>query len=232
AAPQTEKLLGRLSRAPLGRLRSSGNLLTSFWKTIRRQVKQLIDHRFFQRGILIAILINTMSMGIEFHNQPQTLTDIIEYSNVFFCGVFALEMLLKLLGDGLIDYVSSGFNVFDASIVILSGFELLQGHGSGLSVLRTFRLLRILKLVRFLPALRQQLFVMLKTMDNVATFFALLVLFIFIFSVLGMTLFGGKFCWHPDGSTCTCSERADPDTDCECDRANFDSIMWSLVTVF
>ena len=55
-------------------------------------------------------------------------------------------------------------------------------EGSGLSVLRTFRLLRILKLVRFLPNLRRQLIVMLKTMDNVAVFFGLLALFIFIFS--------------------------------------------------
>ena len=52
---------------------------------------------------------------------------------------------------------------------------------SGVSVLRTFRLLRILKLVRFMPALRRQLVVMLKTIDNVATFFSLLILFIFIF---------------------------------------------------
>lgn len=69
-------------------------------------------------------------------------------------------------------------------IILLSSFsmvEIIQGGASGLSVLRTFRLLRILKLVRFMPALRRQLFVMLKTMDNVATFFALLVLFIFIF---------------------------------------------------
>ncbi len=65
---------------------------------------------------------------------------------------------------------------FDRSIV-----ELIQGGEGGLSVLRTFRLLRILKLVRFLPALRYQLVIMLKTMDNVATFFALLILFIFIF---------------------------------------------------
>ena len=65
---------------------------------------------------------------------------------------------------------------FSCSIV-----ELIQGGEGGLSVLRTFRLLRILKLVRFLPALRYQLVIMLKTMDNVATFFALLILFIFIF---------------------------------------------------
>jgi len=48
-------------------------------------------------------------------------------------------------------------------------------------VLRTFRLLRVLKLVRFLPALRRQLVVLMKTMDNVATFCMLLMLFIFIF---------------------------------------------------
>jgi len=59
--------------------------------------------------------------------------------------------------------------------------ELVQGGTSGLSVLRTFRLLRILKLVRFMPALRYQLVVMLRTMDNVAMFFILLLLFIFIF---------------------------------------------------
>ena len=57
----------------------------------------------------------------------------------------------------------------------------ITDEGSGISVLRTFRLLRILKLVRFLPNLRRQLVVMLRTMDNVAVFFALLMLFIFIF---------------------------------------------------
>jgi voltage-dependent calcium channel T type alpha-1G len=71
---------------------------------------------------------------------------------------------------------------------LLSSFEIYTGlvhgvaaEGSGLSVLRTFRLLRILKLVRFLPNLRRQLVVMLRTMDNVAVFFGLLMLFIFIF---------------------------------------------------
>ena len=32
-------------------------------------MKTLVEHRFFQRGILTAILINTLSMGIEYHNQ-------------------------------------------------------------------------------------------------------------------------------------------------------------------
>ena len=65
--------------------------------------------------------------------------------------------------------------------LICSLMELIEEVGSGLSVLRTFRLLRILKLVRFMPALKRQLVIMLKTLDTVAVFFALLVLFIYIF---------------------------------------------------
>lgn len=113
----------------------------------------------------------------------------MEISNLVFSGVFFVEMLLKLTSYGFVGYVSNGFDVFDGIIVVLSVVEIIEGMiegnqsggGGALSVLRTFRLLRILKLVRFLPNLRRQLVVMLKTMDNVAVFFGLLVLFIFIF---------------------------------------------------
>ena len=114
---------------------------------------------------------------------------------------------------------------------------------SGVSVLRTFRLLRIFKLIRFLPALRRQLIIMLKTMDNVATFFLLFILFIFVFrfvylkmkklitliiyiginyflkSILGMHLFACKFCKDVYNKNL-------------CPRKNFDSFLWSTITVF
>lgn len=186
-----------------------------------KNIRLLVDHRYFQRLILLAILINAISMGIEYHNQPEQLTEAVEISNIVFACLFLVEMILKLIAHGLYNYVIDGFNCFDGCIVILSILELFESSsGSGLSVLRTFRLLRILKLVRFMPALRRQLLIMLRTLDNVAVFFALLVLFIFIFSILGMNLFGCKFCETlPDGT-----ER--------CDRKNFNSLLWSLVTVF
>ncbi|XP_050328266.1 uncharacterized protein LOC126758195 isoform X4 [Bactrocera neohumeralis] len=195
---------------------------------MRRYIKLLVEHKYFQQGILLAILINTLSMGIEYHKQPDYLTAIVEKSNIVFSAIFAVEMLLKVVAEGSFRYIANGFNVFDGIIVILSVIEIFQqfhsgngssGGGSGLSVLRTFRLLRILKLVRFMPNLRRQLFVMLRTMDNVAVFFSLLVLFIFIFSILGMNLFGCKFCETVN------DERV-------CDRKNFDSLLWALVTVF
>lgn len=200
---------------------TNNDKLRSFRVKFDHNIKTLVDHRYFQRLILLAILINAISMGIEYHNQPEQLTEAVEISNIVFACLFLVEMILKLMAHGVYDYVIDGFNCFDGCIVIISILELFESSsGSGLSVLRTFRLLRILKLVRFMPALRRQLLIMLRTLDNVAVFFALLVLFIFIFSILGMNLFGCKFCETlPDGT-----ER--------CDRKNFNSLLWSLVTVF
>ncbi|XP_053680471.1 voltage-dependent T-type calcium channel subunit alpha-1G [Anopheles nili] len=224
-------------------------VLATVWRCFRRSchlarfvVKKLVDHKYFQQGILLAILINTLSMGIEYHDQPAELTAIVETSNIVFSGIFAVEMVLKVIAEGPFRYVANGFNVFDGVIVILSVVELAQAYlgegqgSSGLSVLRTFRLLRILKLVRFMPNLRRQLFVMLRTMDNVAIFFSLLILFIFIFSILGMYLFGGKFCKFVEESgkerECTCPEIVSKHPQCECDRKHFNNILWATVTVF
>ncbi|XP_066907873.1 voltage-dependent T-type calcium channel subunit alpha-1G isoform X3 [Halyomorpha halys] len=210
-----------------------------FLAGIRRGIKSIVEHDYFQRGILVAILINTLSMGIEHHNQPDGLTAVVETSNIVFSTIFALEMFFKVIAEGPFGYISNGFNVFDGVIVVLSVVELGQTFlgeregSSGLSVLRTFRLLRILKLVRFMPNLRRQLFVMLRTMDNVAVFFSLLVLFIFIFSILGMYLFGGKFCTLADGSReCNCQEIVSKAPHCICDRKHFNNMLWATVTVF
>lgn len=85
----------------------------------RRYVRALVEHKYFQQGILMAILINTLSMGIEYHKQPPELTAIVETSNVVFSAIFAVEMLLKIIAEGPFGYISNGFNVFDGVIVIL-----------------------------------------------------------------------------------------------------------------
>lgn len=85
----------------------------------RRSVKRLVEHKYFQQGILLAILINTLSMGIEYHNQPEELTVIVEISNVVFSAIFAVEMLLKVIAEGPFGYIANGFNVFDGVIVVL-----------------------------------------------------------------------------------------------------------------
>eukprot|EP00062_Callorhinchus_milii_P024831 gi/632985161/ref/XP_007909522.1/ PREDICTED: voltage-dependent T-type calcium channel subunit alpha-1H-like [Callorhinchus milii] len=196
------------------------NKCTLFLLLFSEKTKRIVESKYFNRGIMIAILINTLSMGIEHHHQPEELTNALEISNIVFTSMFAMEMILKLLAFGLFDYIKNPYNIFDGIIVIISVWEIIGQNDGGLSVLRTFRLLRVLKLVRFLPALRRQLVVLMKTMDNVATFCMLLMLFIFIFSILGMHLFGCKFSLTTENG------------DTIPDRKNFDSLLWAIVTVF
>ncbi|KAM3660768.1 voltage-dependent T-type calcium channel subunit alpha-1G isoform 1-T1 [Ammospiza maritima maritima] len=203
-----------------GRARAGrAHLVLAFWHVVCETFQKIVDSKYFGRGIMVAILINTLSMGIEYHEQPEELTNALEISNIVFTSLFALEMLLKVLVYGPFGYIKNPYNIFDGIIVVISVWEIVGQQGGGLSVLRTFRLMRVLKLVRFMPALQRQLVVLMKTMDNVATFCMLLMLFIFIFSILGMHLFGCKFASERDGDTLP-------------DRKNFDSLLWAIVTVF
>uniref|UniRef100_A0A8C4IY04 Calcium channel, voltage-dependent, T type, alpha 1H subunit a n=1 Tax=Dicentrarchus labrax TaxID=13489 RepID=A0A8C4IY04_DICLA len=212
-------------RCRRGRSRRRGvveykNGVVRAWVGFREKLKRIVESKYFNRGIMIAILINTLSMGIEYHEQPEELTDVLEISNIVFTSMFVLEMGFMLLAFGLFGYIRNPYNIFDSIIVIISVWEIIGQADGGLSVLRTFRLLRVLKLVRFLPALRRQLVVLMKTMDNVATFCMLLMLFIFTFSILGMHLFGCKFSLQTENG------------DTIPDRKNFDSLLWAIVTVF
>uniref|UniRef100_A0A8C9Z733 Voltage-dependent T-type calcium channel subunit alpha-1H n=1 Tax=Sander lucioperca TaxID=283035 RepID=A0A8C9Z733_SANLU len=213
-------LRGGRGRSRRPRVVEYKNGVVRAWVGFREKLKRIVESKYFNRGIMIAILVNTLSMGIEYHEQPEELTDVLEISNIVFTSMFVLEMGFMLLAFGLLGYIRNPYNIFDSIIVIISVWEIIGQADGGLSVLRTFRLLRVLKLVRFLPALRRQLVVLMKTMDNVATFCMLLMLFIFTFSILGMHLFGCKFSLETENG------------DTIPDRKNFDSLLWAIVTVF
>ncbi len=69
--------------------RQSSRLLSclwAFWGRLRRVLQRVVAHNYFKRAIFMAILLNTFSMGIEYHNQPPSLSHAVEISNVIFTG--------------------------------------------------------------------------------------------------------------------------------------------------
>ncbi|XP_040295213.1 voltage-dependent T-type calcium channel subunit alpha-1H isoform X3 [Bufo bufo] len=96
------------------------NKICKLWEEFTNRLKRIVDSKYFNRGIMIAILINTLSMGIEYHEQPEELTNALEISNIVFTSMFALEMLLKLLAFGIFGYIKNPYNIFDGIIVVIS----------------------------------------------------------------------------------------------------------------
>jgi voltage-dependent calcium channel T type alpha-1G len=117
------------------------------------------------------------------------LTQVVEYINTLFTFMFLIEMLLKWFAYGIYGYIKDLYNVFDCIVVSISVYEVIENfqsnfissNSAGVSVLRTFRLLRIIKFIRFLPTMRKQCIIILNSFHSIASFLSLLGLFIFIF---------------------------------------------------
>ncbi|KAG8013467.1 Voltage-dependent T-type calcium channel subunit alpha-1H [Nibea albiflora] len=192
-----------------------GSLMVHIWQPIKRRLKCIVDSKLFNQGIMFAIFFSVVTMAIEHHGQPKELTRMLKVTNIVFIIIFIAEMAMKLLVlSGA--YFWDPSNVFDFVIVISSVWEVIAKVDSRLSVLRAFRLLRFVRLVKFLPHLKRQLLVLKRTIQEAAALCGLLL----IATVLGMQLFGNKFSFQTkNGVTVT-------------DRKNFDTIRWSMVTVF
>lgn len=70
-----------------------------------------------------------------------------------FTIVFTIETTLRLIALGPVEFVKEGFNVFDSFVVVMSLLEYVN-VGVSVTVLRSFRLLRIFKIIRNWTSLR------------------------------------------------------------------------------
>eukprot|EP01064_Diplonema_japonicum_P027866 TRINITY_DN4146_c1_g1_i1.p1 TRINITY_DN4146_c1_g1~~TRINITY_DN4146_c1_g1_i1.p1 ORF type:complete len:1687 (+),score=370.93 TRINITY_DN4146_c1_g1_i1:73-5133(+) len=153
----------------------------------------------FRKSVLLAILLNTIALAVEFYGQPKLMTDILYVFNIIFTIVFTLEAALKLYGLGVKTYFADGFNTFDLLIVVLSLIDLLFIRGgANVSIFRTFRVLRVLKLAKAFPTLQRWIQIVIGSIKGAAILTALLGLVVFIIALIGMQIFGGKFCFLDD----------------------------------
>ncbi|KAG7256032.1 hypothetical protein CRUP_002613 [Coryphaenoides rupestris] len=112
--------------------------------------------------------------------------------------LFTLEMSMKMYAFGLQIYFMALFNRFDCFVVCGGILETLLVELQlippiGISVLRCIRLLRIFKMTRHWAALSDLVNSLLNSMKAICSLLLLLFLFLIIFALLGMQLFGGKF---------------------------------------
>ena len=56
----------------------------------------IVTHQMFEITIMILIVANMATMMIEYHDQPQSFTNILEYINYVFVAIFTGEALIKV----------------------------------------------------------------------------------------------------------------------------------------
>jgi len=59
-------------------LESVGGCFLCCFRGTRKYIQALVEHKYFQQGILLAILFNTLSMGVEYHNQVRSVLVLVD----------------------------------------------------------------------------------------------------------------------------------------------------------
>ena len=181
-------------------------------KSFRATLYNLQAAKWFQYLTISFIILNTAIMAAEYHPQDEDWKEISNYFNYGFTAYFLLEMIIKLIGLGLAGYVNDRMNVFDGLVVLISVMEVMIALGTGtsgsstFSVFRAFRLLRVFRLARSWKQLNKIINTIFRSVANIAYLTCILVLFIFIFALLGKEFFGYKFknCRFVEGASSIC----------------------------
>ncbi|XP_058978185.1 sodium channel protein para-like isoform X1 [Musca domestica] len=191
------------------------------WLKFQEWVSFIVFDPFVELFITLCIVVNTMFMAMDHHDMNPELEKVLKSGNYFFTATFAIEASMKLMAMSPKYYFQEGWNIFDFIIVALSLLELGLEGVQGLSVLRSFRLLRVFKLAKSWPTLNLLISIMGRTMGALGNLTFVLCIIIFIFAVMGMQLFGKNYIDHKDRFK-----------DHELPRWNFTDFMHSFMIVF
>ncbi|XP_061530349.1 voltage-dependent L-type calcium channel subunit alpha-1D isoform X1 [Phycodurus eques] len=189
--------------------------------TFRKNCRVAVKTTNFYWLVLLLVFLNTVASASEHYGQPKWLTEMQERANKILLLLFTLEMLMKMYAFGLQIYFMALFNRFDCFVVCGGILETLLVEWDfippiGISVLRCIRLLRIFKMTRHWAALSDLVNSLLNSMKAICSLLLLLFLFLIIFALLGMQLFGGKFNFD----------------ETQMKRSTFDSFPQALLTCF
>ncbi|KFW79170.1 Sodium channel protein type 5 subunit alpha, partial [Manacus vitellinus] len=163
------------------------------WLLIKKFVKFVVMDPFTDLTITLCIVLNTLFMALEHYKMTKEFDHMLYIGNLVFTGIFTAEMVFKVIALDPYYYFQQGWNIFDSIIVILSLMELGLSSMGNLSVLRSFRLLRVFKLAKSWPTLNTLIKIIGNSVGALGNLTLVLAIIVFIFAVVGMQLFGKSY---------------------------------------
>ncbi|XP_056276374.1 voltage-dependent R-type calcium channel subunit alpha-1E-like [Pseudoliparis swirei] len=221
---------------------------------IRRVCHYVVTMRYFEMTILLVIVASSIALAAE--DPVCTNSDrnkVLRYFDYVFTGVFTFEMIIKMIDQGLIlhdgSYFRDMWNILDFIVVVgaLIAFALTNNKGRDIKTIKSLRVLRVLrplKTIKRLPKLKAVFDCVVTSLKNVLNILIVYQLFMFIFAVIAVQLFKGKFFYCNDGSMNTQKECQGYYIDYGRDKKelkrrewkrhefHYDNVCWALLTLF
>uniref|UniRef100_A0A673HXF7 Sodium channel protein n=1 Tax=Sinocyclocheilus rhinocerous TaxID=307959 RepID=A0A673HXF7_9TELE len=192
------------------------------WVKFKKFICLIVMDPFVDLGITICIVLNTVFMAMEHYPMTPHFEHMLTVGNLVFTGIFTAEMVLKLIALDPYYYFQVGWNIFDSIIVTMSLVELGLANVQGLSVLRSFRLMRVFKLAKSWPTLNMLIKIIGNSVGALGNLTLVLAIIVFIFAVVGMQLFGKSY------RDCVCKISGD----CELPRWHMTDFFHSFLIIF
>lgn len=160
--------------------------------------KNIVTASLFDHFMIICVTINTVTLAMDHYMISSDLEKSLTDLNLVFTIIFCVEMGLKLIGLSILGYFLDPMNYLDGAVVILSIVEITVFNTGNnaisafrtVRIFRTFRVLRVARLLRSLKSMHQIISVIGRSLGAFAYLAILLFLFMFIYALLGIQLFG------------------------------------------
>ncbi|TSM68849.1 Sodium channel protein type 2 subunit alpha [Bagarius yarrelli] len=175
------------------------------WVKLKKLVNLFVMDPFVDLFITICIVVNTIFMAMEHHKKADYFVSTLTVGNYVFTGIFTAEMILKIIAMDPYRYFQESWNIFDSVIVTLSIVELGLENVPGMSVLRSFRLLRVFKLAKSWPTLNMLIKIIHNSVGALGNLTLVLAIIVFIFAVVGMQLFEKSYTSFYCNTTVNCN---------------------------
>lgn len=129
--------------------------------------------------------------------------------------IFSIECALKIYAFGFINgyktYLRSWWNVLDFVIILSFILESIQLSTLNVRGLRALRILRPLKVAQFIPSLKKQVNVLIKSINGLINVVLFLLFFFALFSIAGVHFFSNSMNY-----TCRVGKPPVPTADGKC----------------
>ncbi|XP_017859544.1 PREDICTED: voltage-dependent calcium channel type D subunit alpha-1 isoform X2 [Drosophila arizonae] len=187
--------------------RDSAFFIFSYKNRFRVFCHWLCNHSNFGNIILCCIMFSSAMLAAENPLRANDeLNKVLLKFDYFFTAVFTIELILKLISYGFVlhdgAFCRSAFNLLDLVVVCVSLIS-VAFSSNAISVVKILRVLRVLRPLRAINRAKglkhvvQCVIVAVKTIGNIVLVTCLLQ---FMFAVIGVQLFKGKFFSCSDGS--------------------------------